>query len=431
MLTLLMAITTEITITKMAHDGAGEGEYEGKPVRVFGMLPGEKGVVEVQKHKGLYVGELKEILTASSQRLLPNELHYLSCSPWQVMEYPLQAEWKKHVLTELYGYYEHSPAIEFVTAEKLSGYRTKVEFSFRDFDGPLELAFHVRGGGSSRVPLPEGCMLASERMNRVALEITRRMNEVGYRATDCKTLIVRESKSGKNVIALLYLKTKESKPIRVDDIPDLKGFVVYYSTPKSPASVPTQELWKTGILELDEVVLGMTFRYAHDAFFQNNVPMFEKALAHILEHVDEEDNVLELYAGVGTIGLALAKKATHVHGVEIIDSAVSSAVENALRNRIMNYSAECLKSEKIDQDILASEQVLVLDPPRSGLHPDVLKMILAKLPKKIIYLSCNPETQARDYSAIEKKYTIDRIVGYDFYPNTPHAESLLVLSLRA
>src|SRR3989338_11440207 len=155
---------------KLAHDGAAEGVFEGKPVRVFGMLAGEEGIVEAYKKRGIWIGTLKELTHASPSRKDPEEPHYLSCSPWQVMEYSLQLKEKQAVLESLFGFYADAPRPSFVTASQLFGYRTKIEFSFTDRlpaarlqnergqatsaaqagDGekafPLSLAFHVRGG---------------------------------------------------------------------------------------------------------------------------------------------------------------------------------------------------------------------------------------------------------------------------------------------
>jgi len=418
---------------KMGHDGAALGSYEGKPVHVHGMLPTEEGVIEAHKKHGSFIGVLKELTRASERRKNPDELHYLSCSPWQVMEYPLQVELKHALLQELFSYYSDAPKATFVPAVHFFGYRTKVEFSFTDRNGnlpaPLSLAFHVRGGGSLRVALPEGCLLASEEMNHVALALLGKLRALGYSASDLKTLIVRVSKSTGKLLALMYTKKEDVPEFAVDDIPGLTGFLVFHSTEKSPASVPTKELWRWGSDMLIERVGDLTTAYSWDSFFQNNVPMFEQAMERVQKAVSKGANILELYSGVGTIGLLLAKNAKHIHGVDIVQSAIDSAKANAKAADIINYVAECIPAEKMDARLLDGKDVLILDPPRSGLHPKVLAMIKEKLPPKVIYLSCNPETQARDYSALAVLYKINVLTGFDFYPQTPHLESLLCLNI--
>lgn len=426
---------TTMKAERIAHDGAAGSTYEGKELRVHGMLPGEEGVVEIDKKHGLYVGTLKELLVSSSRRKTPEELHFLSCSPWQVMEYSLQIELKHEILASLYGYYEDAPKVSLVAAQQFFGYRTKVEFSFTDRKldepAPLSLAFHVRGHGSERIALPLGCALVSSGMNAVALELCKRLRRAGYSARDLKTLIVRESKSTGKILALLFTKKEELQEFAVDDIPNLSGFMVFHSTEKSPASVPTKELWHFGDDFLTESIGGVALAYSWDSFFQNNVPMFESALEVMRIHLPQKANILELYSGIGTIGLLLAPQSESVRGIEVVSGAVVSANENAKRLGVTNYSAECIPAEKIDSSILHHSDILVLDPPRAGLHPKVIKMIREVLPKKIIYLSCNPDTQARDYALLHSHYRIDVCTGFDFYPQTPHLESLLVLSLRS
>lgn len=430
----MMQNTFPIKVEKIAHDGAAEATHEGKPVRVHGMLLGEEGIVEAHKKHGIWVGVLKELSHASPSRTLPEEIHYLACSPWQVMEYPTQVELKQSLISELFSYYDDAPKCGFTPATKFYGYRTKIEFSFCDRRGeeeiPLSLAFHERGGGARRLPLAEGCALASENMNKVALLLCERLRKEGYTARDLKTLIVRESKSEGKVLAMLFAKKTEIPQFAVDDIPGLSGFIVFHSTEKSPASVPTRKLWGVGEETLHESILGMDIQYSWDSFFQNNVPVFEEALNMMMNALPSHARILELYSGVGTIGLLLAKNAEHVHGVEIIQGAVDSAKENAARAKLSNYVAECIPAEKMDARLFDKKNVLVLDPPRVGLHPKIIEMIRVKLPQTIIYLSCNPETQARDYSLLAEHYRIDRIHGFDFYPQTPHVESLLVLSVR-
>lgn len=425
---------TTMKVERIAHDGAAESMYDGVPLRVHGLLPQEEGVVEMGKKHGLYVGVLKELLVASHRRKTPEELHFLSCSPWQVMEYSLQAELKHELVASLFEYYEDAPKASFLSARQFFGYRTKVEFSFTDRKAgepaPLALAFHVRGQGGERVALPEGCALVSSNMNDVALHICARLRDRGYTARDLKTLVIRESKSTGKILAILFAKKEEIEEFAVSDIPNLAGFIVFHSTEKSPASVPTRELWRFGEDTLTESILDSTLSYSWDSFFQNNIPMFEESLRVMREYMPPRANVLELYSGVGTIGLLLAPLAHTVRGIEVVPAAVDSANENARRLGISNYSAQCIPAEKIDAALLRDADVLVLDPPRAGLHPKVIKMIMEALPKRIIYLSCNPDTQARDHALLAERYRIDACKGFDFYPQTPHLESLLILSLR-
>jgi tRNA/tmRNA/rRNA uracil-C5-methylase (TrmA/RlmC/RlmD family) len=139
--------------------------------------------------------------------------------------------------------------------------------------------------------------------------------------------------------------------------------------------------------------------------------------------------ITELYSGAGTIGLALANAAEDIVGMEIVPAAVELANRNATENGITNYRAECIAAEHIPTDHLSETDVLILDPPRAGLHPKAIKHILEARPTHILYLSCNFQTQAADYAKLAAAYRATHLSGFDFYPNTPHMESLLVLTL--
>ncbi len=420
---------------KVAHNGAVKCTIDGETLYVHGMLPDEIAIVDTNKKHGVYFGDIKEFIKISPHRKDPDELHYLCCSPWQIIEYPTQAEFKKEIISELYSYYREAPNVDFTPADKYYGYRTKVEFSFMSRDNigneiPLSLAYHIRNEGKRRMELPSGCELVSENVNKIALEICKRLREVGLTTYELKTLCIRESKIDGKCIAILYSKEKEIPLIETSDIPNLSGFHVWYSTHKSPASVATEKIYGIGNDYLIEEINGVKIKYPWDGFFQNNISVFGKALNRISEYISKDEDLLELYSGVGTIGLLLANKVKKVFGVEINESSVIYAKKNAEENNISNYEAICLPAEKIDSNLIKNYNQIILDPPRSGLHPKLIENIIESSPETIIYLSCNPETQARDYSKLEKKYKIQHIEGFDFYPQTPHVESLIILKKR-
>ncbi len=418
---------------KISHNGAAKTIANGETLYVHGMLPGETAIVDVyHKHRVLF-GDIREFIDISPSRKQPEELHYMSCSPWQVIQYPTQLALKQDILTDLYSYYKETPSVEFTPAEQYYGYRTKVEFSFvqRDQLGneiPLSLAFHIRNAGKARVDLPDGCALLSENVNNIALKICEKLREAGLTTYELKALGIRESKTHGTCIAILYVKDKVFQNIDVSDIPNLTGFQVWHSTHKSSAVVATEKIYGWGDEYVEEIIDNIKLRYPWDGFFQNNIKVFGKAVNRMKEFIKKDSNILELYSGVGTIGLILANKAKHIHGVEISESSVELAKSNAIINNISNYTTECLPAEKINSDLIAAYDTLVLDPPRIGLHPDLINQIRKAGPKTIIYLSCNPETQARDYSKLSDMYKIAHIEGFDFYPQTPHLESLLLLN---
>lgn len=421
------------TITSLSPEGFGLSQHNEKQVLSIGAFPGEtiQGQV-IKKRKGRRWVVPEAVTIPSPYRIDPQEDHYLSCSPWQAISYDYQIELKKQMVKAAYAEYaqEELPINTFYAAKQQYGYRTKMEYSFWNDNG-LHLAFHKRGSPFVNVPLPQGCLLGSKPVNKVALQICKAVETAGIAKRDLKTLTLRESKTNGDIIALLLVTIEQ-----LDNLPDvaqidgLKGITIAYSSPLSPASRIDTILYQEGQQYLEESINGLSIRYPLDGFFQNNLEMFQVALKDIGDVVNYKTEAVELYSGVGTIGLALHNKLTHITGVEVVPSSIEFAMKNEHTNNVVNYKTIHLAAEKIDPAILKTD-TLILDPPRSGLHPDVVKSITASQykPKQIIYLSCNPSTQARDYALLKPFYSPTLLNSYDFYPQTMHLESLLVLEV--
>ena len=220
-----------------------------------------------------------------------------------------------------------------------------------------------------------------------------------------------------------------------------QGGEVIYSDPRSPASRITARLAKFGETTLTGTILGTPFRYACEGFFQVNIPVYEQALRDMQEWVSypkcttlanndtggENLPVIDLYAGVGTIGLTIGGDNATL--IEINESAVAEMQRNITALGRTNARAILAPSEKA-LDFITPNHVVIVDPPRAGLHADVIAKLLETAPPRIIYLSCNPVTQARDTALLTEKYNIRAHRGYNFFPRTPHVEHLVVLDRK-
>jgi 23S rRNA (uracil1939-C5)-methyltransferase len=426
----------EVTVEKIVPEGKSLAHIDGKAIFITGGFPAEIVKVQVYKNKKSYSeARLVEIVKSSPIRIKPMEEHYLICSPWQVLPYEKQVEYKKQILAEAFlsQAAEDIKIDKFYESEEKYGYRTKLEFSFTENEkGKIALAFHKRGV-NNEYEVISGCKLGSERMNAAAQKITDRLNTTpGIVVKGLKSLVIREGKTTKKIIAVLYYKFKEFEiNMTISDLDGLvDGLFIAYSTIKSPMSVITELKHAEGDEFLEEKILGATIRYPYDGFFQNNLPIFEEALREIREATPTCNRIIEIYSGTGSIGFNLADKAQELVGIEIVPSAVRYAGINKELNKITNYTEIELPDHKIQKGDLENTDVLVLDPPRAGLHPKTVNRILEALPAMIIYLSCNPVTQARDYNDLKSSYKITRICGFDFYPNTLHMESLLILERK-
>ena len=412
---------------------------DGRKAFVWGGLPKELVTIRVTKKKSHFVeGIVTEIIEKSPERITPrDENSYLSTSPWQIMPMSSEQSHKASLIEEAFLLHNITlpEKIEVFSDDVEFNYRNKVEFSWfgdktdDDEKETLDLAFFKRGGKGKVVI--DGTSLAHPSINKLAIEIRDLLREKPIVARQLKTLLIRSDQQG-NAVWQLYVKDKIENLISEDEAKLLsaKGGEIIYSDPKSPASRITERLNKFGDTTLSDTILGVAFNYACEGFFQVNIPVYEKALSDMKAWINcnEKLSTLDLYSGVGTIGLTIG--GDDVTLVEINEHAVAEMQRNIAKLNRPNAKAILAPSEK-SLEYITGEQIVIVDPPRAGLHADVTNRLLETEPPRIIYLSCNPVTQARDVSLLQEKYEIVHHQGYNFFPRTPHIEHLVVLDKKA
>ena len=407
---------------------------DGRKAFVWGGLPKELVTIRVTKKKSHFVeGIVTEIIEKSPERITPkDENSYLSTSPWQIMPMSSEQSYKASLIEEAFRLHNVTlpGKIDIFTDSVEFNYRNKVEFSWfgdkiDDEKETLDLAFFKRGGKGKVVV--DGTSLAHPSINKLAIEIRDLLREKPIVARQLKTLLIRSDQQG-NAVWQLYVKDKIENLISDDEAKLLSaaGGEIIYSDPKSPASRITERLNKFGDTTLSDTILGVAFNYACEGFFQVNIPVYEKALSDMKAWIDcnEKLSTLDLYSGVGTIGLTIG--GDDVTLVEINEHAVAEMQRNIAKLNRPNAKAILAPSEK-SLEYITGEQIVIVDPPRAGLHAGVTNRLLETAPPRIIYLSCNPVTQARDVSLLQEKYEIVHHQGYNFFPRTPHIEHLVVL----
>jgi hypothetical protein cdivTM_11537 len=318
----------------------------------------------------------------------------------------------------------------------------------------LDLAFFRRGSKGKIVV--DGTSLARPEINNLARAIRDLLRHKRVAARQLKTLLVRCNQSG-SCVWQLYIKDRLPEIITADEAAKLpaQGGEVIYSDPRSPASRITERLVRFGNTTLTDAILGIPFRYACEGFFQVNIPVYEKALRDMKEWVPRESSywqlghhqkiirdplkpaqifsevplaadqpILDFYAGVGTIGLTIG--GDNVTLVEINEHAAAEMQRNITELDRTNARAVLAPSEQA-LNYITGKEIVIVDPPRAGLHSNVIATLLQKLPPRIIYLSCNPVTQARDVALLQQHYRIAWHRGYNFFPRTPHIEHLVIL----
>ena len=416
----------EVTITKLVNGGQGLARTaDNRVVFVWNALPGEKVKIRLIKRKKSYSEAIaEEIVVASAARVVPKDDQYLATSPWQIMTSEAEIQAKLAIVQELMIGEKvdiSQLSINFHQSNKQWHYRNKMEYSFWGDDAGLHLAVHERGSRYKQIV--NGSSLAMASIDQAATDLIRQLEKINIRAGNLKTVVIRSSQ--KNMIAAsLYVTGGDFSHLIMPT--SLAGLNVYYSNPKSPASVQTELLHSYGLGELSDDILGKTFTYNVDSFFQVNIELFNQALV-IMKQLPGLDSLVDMYSGVGTIGLSLASKEAIL--IEVMSNEVLMAQKNAKKSALKTQVIESSAEKAIDY--IPADKTVIFDPPRAGLHLNVIKTLLDKQPPAILYLSCNPATLARDLKLLADKFELQSLDVFNFFPKTPHIECLAVLKPRA
>jgi 23S rRNA (uracil1939-C5)-methyltransferase len=431
----------ELTISDLDHKGYGLAvDAEGRKYAILNSLPDEVVVAEIyKKKKQTRYGKAINIIKPSPFRVPSIDTCYLETSPWEIMDFIYENDIKKQKLVNLIAQpYPVFNKIDYFNNSTEYEYRNKMEFSFYfDEDNKINIGFHKRDSKRGKVKV-ESIHLMPDNLNELLRSFLMYLNEQSFDHKSLKGLTVRYSFLEKKAILVLFVRD-ENFPIEIiksftDRSNVLKSFFLMYSDFKSPAFVETKPLLKTGELELSEHINGKKFIYPYNSFFQVNPDIFAevvKDLRGFLSSIPERKaiKVGEFYAGVGTIGISIADLVESIDAVEISTQSKEYSQKNAEINGIKNFSLIEEKAENI-ADSVKNYEIVIFDPPRSGIHEKLIDSIRANKPKYIIYLSCNPITQIENLDKIKDLYSLKFYKGYNFYPKTPHMEALAILELK-
>ena len=439
-----------------------EEDREYKVV-IKGTLPGQKVRFQLsKKHSGKCEGRLVEVLEPSEledrEPLCP---HYEVCGgcSYQNMNYETQLKLKgdmvKHIIDQVCSDYEY----EGILGSPMEvGYRNKMEFSFGDEykDGPLALGLHKKGSFYDIVTVDE-CQIVQSDYNmilRIVLDFFKdrdipyyhKMRHTGY----LRHLVVRRAiKTGEILIHLVttstYAECGESKKTSEEELlgqmkekllaADYFGSVagILHTYNDSLADVVQSD--RTDVLYgrdyITEKILGLEFKISAFSFFQTNSLGAEVLYSKAREYVGETKDkvVFDLYSGTGTIAQMLAAVAKKVIGVEIVEEAVEAAKQNAALNGLENCEFIAGDVLKVIDEIEEKPDLIVLDPPRDGIHPKALEKIIDFGVDKLVYISCKPTSLARDLVILQERgYKVDKVCAIDQFPMTVHVETVVLLS---
>lgn len=423
-----------VTLSHVVGGGQTIGTLEnGKKCLVWGGLPGESVVVQPTKSKSSYTeGIVTEVITPSPERIEPRDSEsFISTSPWQIMRFEQESHYKSALIEEAFELHDIvlPDPIETYTDGVEYEYRNKVEFSFwYDTDNnTLDLAF-FRRGTHGKIAVPH-TSLASTAITNASQQILAALNNLQVGGRALKTLLIRSNRRG-DVAWQLYVKDEDfsTEPL-IEKLDTLaKTGEIIYSNPKSPASVITRRLYSGPDITLEDTLLDVPFRYATEGFFQINLPVYEQALRDMHEWIPADTPVVDMYSGVGTIGLTIG--GDDITLVELNEHAVREMKRNIEELGRTKSAHPILSSSEQALEYITSDATIIVDPPRAGLHDDLVVRLLEAAPNRIIYLSCNPVTQARDVAKLAELYGIRAHRGYNFFPRTPHIEHLAILDKK-
>jgi 23S rRNA (uracil1939-C5)-methyltransferase len=434
----------ELHIDSLAFGGAGVARHEGGwVVFVRDALPGDTVRAVVTKRKRHY-GEarLVDIVTPSPDRVPAKADH--PGAPWQVLPYERQLEIKAEQVDDALrrlGHLDGYELLPIVPAEEQWRYRNKLEFSFgTDAEGQLICGFHAAGSWEDIVHV-EDSLLQSERGNRArreVLEWARAQNLTAYDRRSqlgaLRNLVIREGRrTGEIQVRLVVTDGVELDVHSLNAAVACDSLLITSIETVGETTVGGDTELVSGSPTIAEELGGLRFNLSSQAFFQTNTEMAEKLYAVAAETAGLQgwERVYDLFCGIGTIGLSLASRSGEVWGLEIVEEAISDAINNAKANEISNvhfFAGDVRLALRELVEKAGRPDVVIVDPPRAGLSQKVVRRILEASPKRIVYVSCNPTTLAPNAAQmVEAGYVLKSVRPVDMFPQTPHIECVALL----
>jgi 23S rRNA (uracil1939-C5)-methyltransferase len=458
-------VLENIRLVSAGSKGIAVGRTEeGKTVLVSGAVPGDLVNVRVKKSKSnYYEAEMIEILEKSPFRVEPKCIHFGVCGgcKWQNLSYEKQLDVKQDEVfnnIKRIGGLEDFETLPILGSEEHYFYRNKMEFSFsnarwltqyeisseENFGNRDALGFHIPGMWSKILDLKE-CLLQEDPSNAIRLAVKNYAVKNGLEFFDVReqkgflrTMMLRQNSKGEwMVLFQLYREEQENRKnlfeFLLSEFPQIKT-LVYCINSKQNDSIYDQDV-KTyfGGGFLMEEMDGLQFKIGPKSFFQTNYKQALELYRKTLEFADlkGDEVVYDLYTGTGTIAQYVARNAKQVIGIESVPEAIEAAKEHAELNGLENCTFYCGDMKAIFNDEFLENHpkadVLITDPPRDGMHQKVVEQILKLAPEKIVYVSCNSATQARDLALMKEQYKLVKILPVDMFPQTHHVENIALL----
>lgn len=465
-----LPILEGVTITDVAAEGKSLTRVDDMVVFVPFAVPGDVVDLQVRKKKHHYCeAEVVRFIKYSERRAEPVCQHFGICGgcKWQNLPYEDQLKAKqKQVHDQLtrIGKVELPDFRPILGSEKIYEYRNKLEFSCSNkrwltkeevnsgvqLDHKNAIGFHITGAFDKIYPI-EKCWLMDDLCNQIRNEIRDYALNNGISFFDVREqtgllrdIMIRNSSTGEWMVLVQFKFQEQGDEQRAHDLlqhigdrfPQITS-LLYVNNQKcnDTFSDQTVEVFK-GKDHITEMMDKLQFKVAAKSFYQTNTQqafhLYE--VARQLAQLTGKELVYDLYTGTGTIANFVARHAQQVIGIEYVEDAIADAKANSMCNGIENtlFYAGDMKDILTDEFVKqhGKPDVIITDPPRAGMHPDVIQTILRAAPKRIVYVSCNPATQARDLEVLNEQYRVEAVQPVDMFPHTPHVENVVLLEQR-
>ncbi len=471
-----LPLLEDVEIMDAGAEGKAVARVNDKVLFVPFAAPGDVADIQVYRKKRHFLeGRITNLKKASAYRTEPQCRHFGLCGgcKWQHLDYAYQKVFKQKQVKDALDRIAKVPypeINEIIGSEDIYYYRNKLEFTFSDrkwlteFDPmasetePLEtrgLGFHLPGKFDKILDI-ETCYLQKEPSNAIRLavkEFAIKQDFTFYNAREqhglLRNMIIRTATTGDLMVVLIF---GEDDPGAIEklltflagEFPQITSLMYVVNTKKNDSIYDLEvKLFKGKDHNLEVMQPArpdrkpLYFKVGPKSFYQTHPAQAKKLYqtAHDFAGFTGNELVYDLYTGTGTIALFVAPSVRKVVGIESVEEAVADARKNAAENGIENVAfyagdmAALLNEAFVEQH--GHPDVLLIDPPRAGMHPKVIRQILLTAPEKIVYVSCNPATQARDIALLDEKYRIQKVQPVDMFPQTHHVENVVLLTLKA
>lgn len=455
-------VIENLEIIETASEGVCIGRHEGKVVFVPFTVPGDIADVMLVRSKKNYTDAfIRNLKKPGESRIEPMCPHFTLCGGcrWQHMRYDAQLVMKQKQVTDnlqRIGGIEIENIFPITPSPNQFHYRNKLEFTYSDTRWltdderhseniePRGLGFHLPGR-FDKIFKVNRCFLQDDYMNEIRntaqdvalqqdLTFCNRKEHTGF----LRNLMIRNSSAGHWMITVIFGFDDEqliSAYINAlkEKLPGVKSWIYIINTKANDSLNDLDFHVFSGPDSFTETMEHLHFSVGPLSFYQVNVPqaLAMYGMVRKLADLKGTETVYDLYTGTGTIALFVAPHASKVVGIEYVPTAIEDAKKNAVNNKISNAEFFCGDIAKTLNTSFMAEHghpdVIITDPPRSGMHPDVVAQILNVAPEKVVYVSCNPATQARDIALMKDQYRLAEIHPFDMFPHTHHVENIALL----